>query len=134
MTKIVVSGSSGLVGRWLCADLESAGRDVIVISPQQRQRKNGTAALRLFLEIEDQHGTRVSVLKCRGSHPPPPTRIRLSAFANPGGDTGSHEPLSPATSQTLLAGHSPAAPGPGPADPRAEREVVGRGGDRIRHG
>jgi len=34
----------------LAPEFESTGRDVVVISPQQRQRKNGTAALRTFLE------------------------------------------------------------------------------------
>jgi len=34
----------------LMPDTESAGRDVIVISPRQRQRKTGTAALRMYLE------------------------------------------------------------------------------------
>lgn len=39
----------------LTPELESTGRDVVVISPQQRQRKNGTAALRLFLESVFRH-------------------------------------------------------------------------------
>lgn len=34
----------------LLPDTVSTGRDVIVISPRQRQRKTGTAALRMFLE------------------------------------------------------------------------------------
>lgn len=34
----------------LTPGLESAGRDVIVISPRVRQRKTGTAALRMYLE------------------------------------------------------------------------------------
>jgi DNA-binding transcriptional LysR family regulator len=34
----------------LTPELESAGREVIVISPRQRQRKTGTAALRMYLE------------------------------------------------------------------------------------
>jgi len=34
----------------LMPDAESAGRDVVVISPRQRQRKTGTAALRMHLE------------------------------------------------------------------------------------
>jgi DNA-binding transcriptional LysR family regulator len=34
----------------LTPELEAAGRDVIVISPRVRQRKNGTAALRMYLE------------------------------------------------------------------------------------
>lgn len=34
----------------LTPDIESAGREVIVISPRQRQRKTGTAALRMYLE------------------------------------------------------------------------------------
>lgn len=34
----------------LTPDIESAGREVVVISPRQRQRKTGTAALRMYLE------------------------------------------------------------------------------------
>lgn len=34
----------------LMPDAESSGRDVIVISPRQRRRKTGTAALRMYLE------------------------------------------------------------------------------------
>ncbi len=34
----------------LMPDTESTGRDVIVISPRQRQRKTGTATLRMYLE------------------------------------------------------------------------------------
>jgi DNA-binding transcriptional LysR family regulator len=34
----------------LMPDTESAGRDLILISPRQRQRKTGTAALRMYLE------------------------------------------------------------------------------------
>jgi len=34
----------------LMPDTKSTGRDVIVISPRQRQRKTGTAALRMYLE------------------------------------------------------------------------------------
>lgn len=34
----------------LTPDIESSGREVIVISPRQRQRKTGTAALRMHLE------------------------------------------------------------------------------------
>lgn len=34
----------------LTPELESAGREVVVISPRQRQRKTGTSALRIFLE------------------------------------------------------------------------------------
>ena len=34
----------------LMPEVESSGRDVIVISPRRRQRKTGTAALRMHLE------------------------------------------------------------------------------------
>lgn len=39
----------------LMPDLESAPREVVFISPLQRQRKNGSAALRLFLESVFRH-------------------------------------------------------------------------------
>lgn len=41
----------------LMPDTESASRDVIVISPRQRQRKTGTAALRVHLESAFSNGT-----------------------------------------------------------------------------
>ncbi len=34
----------------LTPDIESSGREIVVISPRQRQRKSGTAALRMHLE------------------------------------------------------------------------------------
>jgi len=40
--------TGGLVD--LMPEIESAGRDVIVISPRVRQRKTGTAALRMYIE------------------------------------------------------------------------------------
>jgi len=45
MTKIVVSGSSGLVGRWLCADLESAGMDVVRLVRTEQQAAEEGAVL-----------------------------------------------------------------------------------------
>lgn len=45
MTKIVVSGSSGLVGRWLCADLESAGMDVVRLVRSERHASEAGAVL-----------------------------------------------------------------------------------------
>lgn len=41
-------GAGSLVD--LTSDVESEGRDVLVISPRVRQRKTGTAALRMYLE------------------------------------------------------------------------------------
>ena len=39
----------------LTPDLESSGRDVIVISPRVRRRKTGTAALRMYVEAAFKH-------------------------------------------------------------------------------
>ncbi len=39
----------------LTPDLESSGRDVIVISPRVRRRKTGTAALRMYIEAAFKH-------------------------------------------------------------------------------
>lgn len=39
----------------LTPDIESTGREVVVISPRVRQRKPGTAALRMFIESIFRH-------------------------------------------------------------------------------
>jgi len=108
------------------------GKSAFLYRPQDARGQSSPAALRLFLEAEEPRGTRVSVLKCRGSHPPPPTWLRLSAFANDAGDTANHETVPPAPAGSLLAGHAPAAPGPGPVHPGAERTGIGGGRDRSR--
>ena len=90
------------------------------------------AALRLCLEPADRRGTRISVLKCRGSHPPGPVCIRFSDYANSSAQTWPHEPFAADQPRTLLAGHPPAAPRAGSAHPRGEMQ--GNRGGRQRDG
>jgi len=114
--------------------------------PEQALREPSPAALRLHLEPGERHATHVRIIKCRGSHPPAPLHIppvvtnpphmdpEFSTYAKPTRQTGAHEPLDEFPERerpsSPLAGHSPAAPGPGPAYPRAQR--AGNGDRRQR--
>lgn len=95
--------------------------------PESVLEESSPSALRLRLEPGGRHGTRISILKCRGSHPPPPTWIRLSGFANDVGHAAGHETSLHQPHRTLLAGRAPAPPRPGPAYPRPGREEHGDG-------
>jgi cell division inhibitor SulA len=88
------------------------------------------AALRLHLEDGGRRGTRINVIKCRGSHPPPPVCLAFSTYAKTSSQTVGHEPFAAEPNRTLLAGHSPAAPRAGLAYPRAEGAEDGGGGQR----
>jgi hypothetical protein len=79
--------------------------------------ESSPAALRLRLQAGGRRGTRVQVLKCRGSHPPAPVWIRFSDYANATVQNPGHEPFTAATPRTLLAGHPSAAPRAGPVHP-----------------
>lgn len=89
--------------------------------PASAQQEPSPAALRLHLQDGGHKGTRVSIIKCRGSHPPPPVWIPFSTYANTYHQTADHEPAVAHTPRTLLAGDPPAAPRAGSAYPRAER-------------
>jgi hypothetical protein len=115
------------VRRLQLAAQESA-RLSFLYRPEADLDQASPAALRLRLADSGERGTRVEVLKCRGSHPPAPAWIRFSDYANPSGHTAGHEPF--ATDRTLLAGRPPAAPRPGPAHPWAEGAGDGGGGQR----
>lgn len=94
------------------------GKLAFLYRPAQAADEASPAALRLSLQAGGHRGTRVQVLKCRGSHPPPPAWIRFSEYANATLQTRDHEPFTTDPSGALLAGHSPAAPGAGPVHPR----------------
>lgn len=98
--------------------------------PGAAREEASPAALRLWLEHSGRRGTRVDILKCRGSHPPGPAWIRFSDYANRSDHTSGHEPYTANRSRPLLAGLAPAAPRTGPAHPRAEGPGDGSGGQR----
>lgn len=85
--------------------------------PAHARDESSPAALRLQLQAGGRRGTRVQVLKCRGSHPPAPVWIRFSDYANATVHTLCHEPFTGETPRTLLAGHPSAAPRTGPVHP-----------------
>lgn len=100
--------------------------------PENALAESSPAALRLHLQAGGRRGTRVEVLKCRGSHPPGPTWIRFSDYGKHPDHTAGHEPFAADRPGTLLAGRAPAAPRPGPAHPRAQGP--GDAGGRQRDG
>jgi cell division inhibitor SulA len=54
------------------------GKLAFLFRPERALEAPSPAALRLRLEPDGDRGTRVDLLKCRGSHPPPPVWIRFS--------------------------------------------------------
>ena len=115
--------------------------------PEQALQEPSPAALRLHLEPGERCTTHVRIIKCRGSRPPAPLHIppvvanppqpqpldrnppktdsEFSTYAKPTRQTGAHEALDECSERerprTPLAGHTPAAPGPGSAYPRSQR-------------
>jgi cell division inhibitor SulA/protein ImuA len=92
---------------------ENHAKLAFLFRPESTLRDSSPAALRLQLQPGDHQGTRVSVLKCRGSRPPQPAWIPgpFSAYANQPYQTQGHALACPQT----------AAPGPGSAHPRPGR-------------
>lgn len=88
---------------------EANAKLAFLFRPEQALREPSPAALRLHLEPGDHRGTRVNVIKCRGSRPLEPAWIPqpFSAYANLSYQTPGH----------ALACHSTSSPGPGPAHP-----------------
>jgi len=107
------------------------GKLGFVFRGEQALRETSPAALRLHLEHGAAGTTRVRVVKCRGSHPPPPFELRFSAYANAFTHARGHASEPPA-GRTLLAGDPPAASRPGPAHPRPARPAVAGRGQRRR--
>jgi hypothetical protein len=54
---------------------EANAKLAFLFRPQSALQESSPAALRLQLEAAERHGTRVSVIKCRGSRPPEPIWI-----------------------------------------------------------
>lgn len=98
--------------------------------PENTRPDASPAALRLHLAYDERRGTRVTVIKCRGSHPPPPLSIPFSAYAKQNHQTAGHEPLTTRSTRTLLAGHPPDASRAGPVYPRPEQAEHGGSGQR----
>ena len=93
------------------------GKLAFLYRPEKALDAPSPAALRLRLERDGERGTRVDLLKCRGSHPPEPAWIRFSDYANPLYHTAGHEPFAANATDSLLAGRAPAPPRAGPAYP-----------------
>ena len=111
---------------------QESARLAFLYRPVSSLEASSPAALRLQLEAAGSRGTRVDVLKCRGSHPPGPIWIRFSDYANDRHQNPSHEPFAADQPGTLLAGHTPAAPRTGSAYTRVE--MPGDRGGRQRDG
>lgn len=103
------------------------GKLNFLFRPQQAREESSPAALRLHLEPDGRHGTRVSVIKCRGSQPPEPVWIPrpFSTYGKHAQHTEQHEGINGKHAQPMLAGHPPSAPRPGPVYPRAKRSGDG---------
>jgi hypothetical protein len=88
---------------------EGHAKLAFLFRPERALHESSPAALRLQLEPGDHQGTRISVLKCRGSRPTEPAWLPrpFSAYANP----------PPQTLQHALACPAFPAPGPGPVHP-----------------
>lgn len=105
------------------------GKLAFLYRPEHALEAPTPAALRLRLEADGKRGTRVDLLKCRGSHPPGPMWIRFSDYANAPYHTAGHEHFAANTPGNLLAGCAPAAPRAGSVHPRdAAAGDTGRGG------
>lgn len=107
------------------------GKLAFVFRPERSLRETSPAALRLHLESGAAGATRVRIVKCRGSRPPAPIDLRFSAYGNAPPHPDGHAPHR-SFRRTLLAGDSPAAPGPGPAHPGTARPADSRRGQRDR--
>ena len=110
---------------------QESARLAFLYRPDSARGEPSPAALRLQLQDGGDRGTRVNVIKCRGSHPPGPVWIPFSTYANTCHQTADHEPAVAHTPRTLLAGDPPAAPRTGSAYPRAERTTDGGSGQRA---
>jgi len=115
------SGRGGVVLAWaeqiafsrlrrLQLAAESHAKLAFLFRPEHARRKSSPAALRLQLAAGGHRGTRVDVLKCRGSRPPEPGWL-LRPFSH-------YATSSSQTQQHALAGHPTSAPATGPVYPR----------------
>ena len=93
-----------------------------LLRPQQALNEPSPAALRLYMEPAAHHGAHLHVIKCRGARPADPVWLArpFSRYGKQLQHTAKHEPFNSKHERPALAGHSPAAPRPGPAYPRAE--------------
>jgi cell division inhibitor SulA len=109
---------------------QESARLAFLYRPESARNESSPAALRLQLEHGGHKGTRVDVLKCRGSHPPAPTWIRFSDYANSSYQNAGHEPSAAHQPRPLLAGDTPATPRARSAYPRTGEQGDGGGGQR----
>lgn len=99
------------------------GKLAFLLRPQPALNEPSPAALRLYMEPGGRHGARIHVVKCRGPRPVEPVCITrpFSSYGKQIQHTAEHESINGKHRRPALAGHSPAAPRPGPAYPRTER-------------
>ena len=99
---------------------ENSAKLAFLFRPENALRESSPAALRLQFEPGDHYGTRINVLKCRGSRPPEPVWIPQPHHKQPH-QTQDHVLLAENSINTPLAGRPLPAVGPGSPYPRTEQ-------------
>lgn len=102
---------------------ENNAKLAFLFRPGSALRESSPAALRLQLEPGDHHGTRISILKCRGSQPSGQLWIPqpFSAYGKRHHQTQDHALFAENDTSTTLAGHPPSTTAPGPPYPRPKQ-------------
>jgi cell division inhibitor SulA/protein ImuA len=102
---------------------ENSAKMAFLFRPESALRDASPAALRLQLEPGDRYGTRINILKCRGSSPPEPVWIPqpFSAYAKRRCQTQDHATLAKNSINAALAGSPLSTAGPGSPYPRSKQ-------------
>jgi cell division inhibitor SulA len=109
---------------------ENSAKLAFLFRPESALQESSPAALRLQFKPGDQHGTRINILKCRGSRPPEPVWIPQPFSHAAAGDsdyekrrsqTQNHAPLEENSINATLAGNPLSAVDPGPPYPRSKQ-------------
>ena len=113
---------------------EAGGKLAFLFRSQAALTTASPAPLRLHLQ-GDASGTRIDILKCRGTRPREPVwiapRIPFSRYESQPFHSAGHEPTEPHR-HTELAGPAPAPPGSGPVHARAGAAGPAHRGERHR--
>jgi cell division inhibitor SulA len=110
---------------------ENSAKLAFLFRPDSALRESSPAALRLWLEPGDHYGTRINILKCRGSRTPEPVWIPQPFSPIAAGDSNNvvdsnrlpaqdRAPLAENSINTALAGSPPSTTCPGPPYPRSK--------------
>lgn len=109
---------------------ESSAKLAFLFRPESALQEPSPAALRLQFEPGDQCGTRINILKCRGSHAPEPvwipqpfSHVAFGSDAKRRYQTQDHVPLAENNINTALAGDPPSTTCPGPPYPRSKHRA-----------